>query len=120
MSRLLNLEAEVLRDLSSRYAAPEFEADEAPWYPAPGYCGMVHRDGGRSYTVKRGDTWWGLARRILRLNKKSPMSARDYQRLMQNDYRNKGKRMRHGVVIYIPPVKIGGYWRSPNCNEKKK
>ena len=115
MSSFAQLEAAVLRDLSSTYALDAFEADEGPWDPAPGFCGMAHRDGGRSYTIKRGDSWWGIARRTIRANPKTYLTRRQYQSLMQNDRRNKGKRMRQGVVIYLPPIKTTYGWQTPAC-----
>lgn len=54
-----DLVADVLEDLFD---------DNLENFPPPGNC-TVHRSGLTLYKVKRGDTWWGLAKRTIEKNK---------------------------------------------------
>jgi hypothetical protein len=108
-----DLEADVLRDLLESGGGTESYED--PWDPPPGQCGMATRDGGRWYTVKRFDSWWGIARRVRDRNPDSKLSTSQYSELMRNDSRNRGKRMWSGTVIYLPPVPTDSGWQMVKC-----
>lgn len=113
MDAYRELEADVLRDLSEFGGGDA--ADEDMPDPPRGQCGIVHRDSGRSYTVRPFDSWSGIANRIIRNNPESKLSVSQYRELMRSDARNKGKPMWPGTVLYLPPIFTASGRLPPRC-----
>ena len=75
--------------------------------PPRGTCGMPMRDGSRLYTLKPGDSPYGVARRIYAKSAKRYKTELEPLKAFRWRFRsiNKGIRFWPGRVVKIPPIR---------------